>query len=81
LAKTSEKLAEVYRILDRRLDKREYIVGKKFFSRRSSARHLRAPFFREPVFSTNPELPKLQAWHQRMHSQPGFQKHVNVPLE
>src|SRR6185295_19306470 len=80
IASSEEKLAEIYGILDRRLEGREYLV--KNFSIADLGLSIFADrWVRNPFLTGRPELRHLAAWLERIRPRHGFQKFVGVPLE
>jgi glutathione S-transferase len=80
IAAGTEKLGEIYAILDRRLEGRDYLV--KNFSIADLGLSIFADrWLRNPFLTGRPESRHLAAWIARIHPRPGFQKYVGVPLE
>jgi len=80
IAANTEKLVNIYGILDRRLENRDYLVGQKLSIADLALSIFVHRWLLNPFFS-RPDLPRLRAWHARLRSQPGFMKYVDVPLE
>ena len=80
IAAGTKKLAEIYAILERRLEGRDYLV--KNFSIADLGLSIFADrWLRNPFLTGRPESARLAAWIARIRPRHGFQKFVDVPLE
>jgi len=80
IAASTEKLADIYGILERRLAGRDYLV--KDFSIADIGLSVFADrWLRNPYLPARPPSPQLSAWIARIRPRHGFQKFVDVPLE
>jgi glutathione S-transferase len=80
IASNQKTLIEIYSILDRRLEGREYLV--KDFSIADLGLSIFADrWVRNTLLTGRPEFRHLAVWLTRMRQRPGFQKFVDVPLE
>ena len=80
IAASTEKLADIYGILERRLAGRDYLV-KSFSIADIGLAVFADRWLRNPYLSARPPAPHLSAWIARMRPRHGFQKFVDVPLE
>jgi glutathione S-transferase len=80
IASNGKIVADIYGILDRRLEGRDYLVNDF-----SIADMVLSIFYdrwlRNPFLTGQSKFENLAAWHARMHQRHGFQKFVEVPLE
>lgn len=81
IAAMIERAAGAYAIIDRRLEKREYMAGKNF-----SLADLALSIFvdrwqRNPYLTGRPEFAHTAPWFARVRARPAFGKFVEIPLE
>lgn len=81
IASNSKKAAVIYSILDRHLEKREYVVGKHFSIADLALSIFVDRWLRNPFLTGRPQTNHLMAWLARIRPRHGFQKFVDVPLE
>jgi glutathione S-transferase len=74
------KAGAAWAIVDAHLADRSYMVGDQF-SIADIALSIFAHRFLHNPFIKAPALPNVAAWHARLRPRPGFQAHVDVPLE
>ena len=80
IAANTERLVEIYGILERRLAGRDYLVND--FSIADLCLSIFVDrWLRNPFLTNRPDAPALSAWIGRIRPRHGFQKFVDVPLE
>ena len=80
IAEGGKRLAEIYAILERWLEGRDYLV-KEFSIADLGLSIFVDRWLRNPFLSGRPKSPALSAWIARIRPRHGFQTYVDVPLE
>jgi glutathione S-transferase len=80
IAANTERLGQIYAILDRRLEGRDYLV-KNFSIADLGLSIFVDRWLRNTFLTGRPEQENLTAWIARIQPRPGFQKFVGGPLE
>jgi glutathione S-transferase len=78
LAGATEKLIELWRLLDGQLAKRPYVAGDRLTLADIAMGNSVYRWFAFPI--ERPKLPMLRAWYDRIAGQPGFKEHIAKPL-
>ncbi len=81
IASNSKKAAIIYGILDRHLEKRDYVAGKTFSIADLALSIFVDRWLRNPFLMGRPTTERLVVWLARIRPRHGFQKFVDVPLE
>ena len=76
LARTIRAAAETFAVLDAQLKDRTFVVGDQFSVADLALGVVVHRWFRIPDALARPDLPALEAWHQRLCARPAYQAHV-----
>ncbi|MBW0152264.1 MAG: glutathione S-transferase family protein [Phenylobacterium sp.] len=76
LARTIATAAETFAVLDAKLKDRTFVMGEQLTVADLALGVIVHRWFRIPEALERPDLPALEAWHQRLCARPAYQDHV-----
>lgn len=76
MARTIRAAAETFAVLDAQLKDQTFVVGEQFSVADLALGVIVHRWFRIPDALERPNLPAMEAWHQRLCARPSYQEHV-----
>lgn len=79
IRRAAARTGEAYRLLDRQMEGRAYILGEELSLADIPAGALLYRYFGLDI--DRPPLPNVEAWYERLTARPAYRRHVMVPFE
>jgi glutathione S-transferase len=76
MARTIRAAAETFAVLDAQLKDQTFVMGEQFTVADLALGVIVHRWFRIPDALERPNLPAMEAWHQRLCARPSYQEHV-----